>query len=284
MNFKFDTVQPHNIVDREDGIEITRGCLVTDIDISPGVSDPAVFLKILKSPLCPLRNSTYPDPDFNWCLCKERRLLSVSANNAANCQFVYRGVPPVFGGGISYELEDANVTETVNTFATASGDTIKIQYKKGGDTVVVFTNPFVEKPIGVRRIRSYRCLRATGMATKSEWFAVRDTIKALRNNINSVPWGGEPRGTWMFLGPISRIQTNNNRVQIELPFIEGIDGHYPIGAYFDQYGFHPADCTTEADLRADGLPVVGAYHRRNGITIASVYPEINFNSFFNFTP
>jgi hypothetical protein len=196
------------------------------------------------------------------------------------------------GGASAWTVTDATTSEFVPCFATsAGGAALTVWYKKGqSPATTVFpgvdaTHDARLKGVrGIHRLSPRRHLRVTGRLLAVNWDAVKTAIRAASGKINSDVWGGYARGTWLFLGPVTRTADFGRTFDIELDFAYDPNGHYPIGVYFDEHGEHPADSATEAQLRTGGPPPENTYKGRNGIMMASVYPETPFTPLFAFLP
>jgi hypothetical protein len=141
----------------------------------------------------------------------------------------------------------------------------------------------------VPKIITYRSLRASGFMTGSQWNSIKANIRASSGCLNAGPWGSsaDPRGSWLFLGPISRTNDQGAWFHVQLDFVRGEKdtSFYPIGYYRRRFdGAVPKDAASEDEVLAGGLPVVGGIYRTNGASIASIYPEANWMSLFTFTP
>jgi hypothetical protein len=287
---RWDVRGPHRVEYTEDGLLIVRTLEVYNIPISPGESDPSVLLKCLSQPLFPKWGWAYPDPSYSNGVVRGIFGKSIDRiTNAGTFDFHYLAPFDNFAetGVIKYTLEDLTLSRQVTTYTAATQDiSLDLIYGRGATGVQNF--PLIAgdsyKVAGVPKFDGYRMLRATGRATKAQWDAVKGAVREAAFRIHSDDWGDYERGRWLFMGPQTRTTDKGQTYSIQLDFIEERFGHFPIIAYFNEFGEHPGDSSTEADVRAAGPPTEGNIITYNGITMASIYLETTFSDLFSFTP
>jgi hypothetical protein len=197
--------------------------------------------------------------------------------------------------GISdWVLSSSSTTEYQETYTTAGGaNIIKTWYKSGASNTA--TSPpagaSMSKGIPVPKITSKRILKAHGWATAHDWNAVKAGIGEAVLSINSTVWGTDPindsEGTWLFLPPIIETHDLGRTFNIDLYFTHDPNGWYPLGIYRYIDGTVPTDGVKEAQIRAQFESTsspVGAVLAMNGMAIASIYEETDFNHLFSFWP
>lgn len=300
MNFKLDLIEPHRIKNNENGIEVTRGCLVTDIPIDPAVdTDERVFLKVLQTLACPKLNQPINTTFDTSIILKEHRLVSVGrSEKTCRMDLVYRGdayALPDAGGGspLIWQLDSDVQIQVIQTSMTAGGaNVIKIWYDSEMTDAAYSESKKVGRHVAkVSKLKSHRVLRAQGWAKQADWNVVKASIYDLRNHINADVWGTSPRGTWYFPGPVVSKIRGQTMLRIQLMFIEAIEGHFPIVVWHNREGKIPHDISTETQVRGAipggaeaGPPAIGTIKQLKGITMASIYDEHNFSPTFDFTP
>jgi hypothetical protein len=189
------------------------------------------------------------------------------------------------GGGIQYSLTDASQVSHVRSFSSGNGDSLQTWYKAG--TAGTISSPPADsqfKDFQTTKMLPSGAIRATGFATAAAWDAVRISILTAKGKVNSRGWGIYTRAQVYFVGPTTTTFDNGNSFQIQLDFLTTSLEWMAWGEFFDPLGNHPRDSATEANVRAGGLPTVGAQAQYNGITLASQYLEADFNALFSFTP
>lgn len=288
MEFQFDQITGNEVRNTRQGLEIIRPCYVKDIEIAEGTSDPEVLLKIISDPQCPKIDDAHPSTLVDAVL-DEHRLRSIDSSfkTSAWMDLVYRATPITLvpGAPIQFVVEQSSQQVTVTTYGTAGGTALTIWYKKGEEaTTAVFPTGGVLKGVGVTKILTYDVLRAVGTATRAQWDAIKGVVRAARGKIHSDNWGTAERGKYFFLGPTTRYLSGSKFVNIQLEFLGDENGHFPLVAYFDEHGEHPADSASENDVRSGGPPGENTYSGRNGMLLASIYGETPFGGLFNFTP
>lgn len=289
LRFIFDRVENARIRNTVDGTEYVRRVTVVDIPVEAAGSGHMAMVRILTDPQCPQLNTAFPAPSTG-ALLKERNLVALQTpKRRVEMELVYFAVlDPSSGGGgqIVWTVQDGPIVNHVLTNMTSNqGATLTVWYKPGESTsTTTFPSGASLKGIQTHKVQCDRQLRVTGRASKAQWTAIRNDIRAAAGKINSVLWGGYPRGDWLFLGPLTSTIDRGNNFDISLEFWWKRGGHYTIGFYTDEFGNIPSDITSEATLRTGGPPPEGTYKGRNGVMMGSVQIETNFNALFTFTP
>lgn len=288
MIFNFDLIKGNEVRSTINGLEIIRPVYVKELSVESGATDPAVLLKIITDPQCPQLGDLFPKPEYAEAILEEHRLRTIDGfRRSAYLDLVYRAtpVPLTPGTPIQFEVEQSSQQVTVTTYSTSDGHAITIWYKKGESAgTQTFPTGGIRKGAGVTKVQTYDVLRAVGRATKVQWNAIKASIRSARGKINEDPWGGAGVGTYLFLGPTTRSFSKSKAIDISLDFLGDPKGHYPLVAYFDEHGEHPADSAEENDIRGPGVPSGGGMYTRNGLTLASIYEETTFSPLFGFTP
>jgi hypothetical protein len=289
--WKFDLVDGARVSATIDGVEITRSCIVSGLPVAAGTSDPEVILQATEDSGFPGFFALYPTtiPRYQGATLQDVSVQSRDRrNNSVRLALTYRRKGGDGSGSASeWSLEDSAQTSHVQTYGTAGGANNIQTWHKAGEPSTTTVKPATgadAKNVSVHRMRTFRVLRATARLRGSAWAAIKGGIRGAAESINLDPWGGDPRGNWYFVGPTTRTSDYGRSYRIQLDFLEARDGHFPLAAYFNSQGVHPADCATEAQLRSGGLPSSGGTLTRNGVTLASVYYEIDFNTLFAFSP
>jgi hypothetical protein len=283
-----DTIESSRVDDGLQGMQIFRGVTVKDIIFDVGQSPAEIWAKCLLAPGMPAKGSlmsaSYP------AILTNRRLAGIRQfNKTVRGELIYQA-PPTFDGGttINYTIVDAFQTAHILTSSTADGsENLYTLYKKGGDVHSAMTDTDAKAyPFEATKMVTFRSIRALGYATGTQWNAVKAGVRAAAGKLNSTPWGTHPRGSWAFLGPITRTQDAGQSYVIQLDFVRGDKDHhfYPIGFYRDILGRLPVDAATEENVLEGGLPVLGGIYRTNGASIASVTDESNWAGLFSFGP
>jgi hypothetical protein len=258
------------------------------------------------------------DPTLNGLLSvSKQRITSVDkAKHIIAATIRYRSPTGPGGtgtGAINYTVEDRHVQSSIKTTQTANGtQQISVWYLKPGITGYVptnhvvapdppnFSDPFTGRKAAVVRVEpvtkitSSRVIVARGVATQAQWNTVKAAIRGARSKINQNTTGDwSPRGKWLFLGPSISYTSGfgSASVNVELTFLEatGTNLWFPLQAYFNQHNEYPADAAPESALATAGgspgyPPPVGNQIRINGLTMASVQLEADFNALFGFAP
>jgi hypothetical protein len=293
MPIVLDTIQDSRISDSVlNGLQLVRGVTVHGLTFAVGEGPVEVWAKALLEPGMPVLGSV-ASPSYPQCILMERRLAGINGHNkTVRGELVYT-VPPSIGEGatINYTLTDAFQSAHVLTQTTADGsENLYTLYKVGGDPTIAQTDPDAhDYSFAAPKIVVYRTLRAIGRATKLQWNAVKADVRAAAGKLNTGNWGSSthPRGSWLFLGPITRTQDGGNSYIIQLDFVKGETPYsfYPIGFYRRRWdGAIPKDAATEDEVVSPGLPVEGGIYRTNGASFASIYKESGWQGIFSFGP
>lgn len=306
MVVDWDVIEGAGVRNTIKGLDIIRVCLVRNVpgDCTNGQS-PSVLLTALTAPGMPTLYSPHPDPAYQNALLEEQNPRSIGSSDCVMVELVYRMRPidPVgHANANAWTVTDSYQTSHIITYPTALETLGNVWYKagatkSGGGGNALRNSPPAQAAIktgGVPKIITYRVIKATAILLATDWNTWKPTVRAAKGKINSDTWGTSPRGHWFFLGPnvkyFDKIQRKN--VEIELTFLEDEKGHYPLIAYLNTHGIHPADCITEDQLRIlpgfvtnDGTPFKeGAVAQGNGLSMASIYKETPFATVFAFTP
>ena len=289
LRFIFDRVENARIRNTVSMTEYVRRVTVVDIPKESVTTAHMALVRILTDAQCPKLGAAYPDPTTGAVL-EERNLIAIEQQKRrVELDLVYRTVLPPGSLGsdqIVWTVDDAPTVSHILTNATSNqGAALSVWYKPGeADTTAAAPSGATIKGAQVHKVEVDRTIRVTGRATRTQWKAVRATIRATKARINSVVWGGYARGTWLFLGPHTRTIDRGNTYDISLEFWNKELGWYPIAPYTDEFGNIPKDVAREQAVRQNGPPLEGTYQGRNGVMMASVQKEANFNTIFNFTP
>lgn len=292
MRIEWDVVEGQTVTETNDGLDITRPICVVEMP-SPCVAgaSPQALLQALGAPGMPVRGTPH-STSFPLALLAERRIRSIKAVDAVMVDLVYRQkVITVTGHGdaTAWTLTDATQTTHIQVFASADGSKrTEVWYKPFTTSTASDNSP----PAGARvrvapthRIQPFRVIKATATLTKADWDTWKAQVRAAAGKINSDVWNGEARGTWLFLGPTTTYADSAQlTVKVELVLMNDPLGHFPIVAFVDEHGVHPADSDLESTLRSTGPPAEGKIIRRNGLTWVSEYKEVAFTGLFIFSP
>jgi hypothetical protein len=296
VHIDFDVVDGATVTETLNSIEIVRPVMVHDVpgDCSTG-QNPAVLLQALSAPLMPAKRSSHPS--YVSALLEERRPRSVRSVSDVLVELVYRqrfqdptGIP----GNNVWTLTDDTQTAHLITYGSADGTQQLLVWYEPSATDSQNSPPAnvagsiqtAQRIVGVQKIRPYRTLTVSSVFRGEDWEQYDDTVHDMAGKINADVWGGHSRGTWMFLGPKTRtFDPAQSVVYVDLRFIQDPQGDfYPILAYLNEKGVHPANSLKEKTLRDRGLPVVGQVKTGRGLSIASIYREAAFSNVFSFTP
>lgn len=300
--FKWDQRDRHRIRFTRQALEIQRGCMVTGVTVTPdgGGTDPEVWVRVLADAACPKPGvAVYPSATYPFSSAVLDEIVPESVgpaqpNSWVRMTGVYRTpVPQGDGsaGASAWTVTDSTVSEFVPCYATsAGGAALTAWYKKGEpDTTAVFPGVDAAHEAKLKAVRGVhrevprRVLRVTGVLLAAAWNGAKASIRALSGKINHTTWGSDPRGRWLFTGPTTRTSDFGKSFSVELLFKYDPLGHYAVAPYFDEHGQIPPDIASEATIRAAGPPTENTYIGRNGIMMASIYPEGDFSA-FAFTP
>lgn len=272
------------------GIQIVRPVVVTGISFGVGEAAAEVWSKAVLAPGFPLLGSTLTASYPVVLLQRELRGIE-NFGDTVRGELTY-GSPPNFTGDtiITYTITDAFQTSHILTQCSANGsENLYALYKVGGSVHESMDDSDARSyHFSAPKIVTFRTLRATGIATRAQWDPVKADIRASAGTLNSVPWGSDDRGMWLFLGPITRTADYGATYTVQLDFVraERPTSFYPMGFYYDLLGIHPKDSATESDLldRLGGPPIYDSVYRSNGASIASIYDEVAWPDNFSFTP
>jgi len=296
MEIEFDVVDGFGVREKLDSLEIVRPILVKNVpgDCSGG-QNPGVLLQALTAPGMPSLRSGYPYPGYTGALLEERNPRSIRSVDSVAVDLVYRLRVTQASGINTWSLTDSTQTAHLITYVSADGSTSLLVWYEPTATDSQNVPPAssttvqtVQRIVGVQKINTYRVLKAASTMRGDDWATVKDSIHDAAGKINSDTWGSHGRGTWLFLGPSTKtFDPTQSVVQVELNFLQDKNGHFPLLAYVNEKGVHPANSITEKKLRdrsPAGPPVVGAIKTGRGLTLASIYQETAFSGLFSFTP
>lgn len=320
---KFDVIKKAGVTtrllpDHPNAYEVTieRNCVVTGIPLDAGDSDPSVLLKCFGLDDFPKLFTNHPDPNFAYCYVQGHRIDSFNVSkDTVDATIIYRGpfVPQAPGGGIFFQLTQTPVTNVVDWYATQGlTQNLRIWYGvsppstpdhqsepgPGPTDIVDGATPLHKLGDGgaggaVQDLRNFKThkirveyqLKATAAISRSLWNTNKVKLQSLRGAINSKAWGDYERGKWLALGPATQtLDSSGSFLRIELIFLKGEPDWYPVEVYRDLFGNIPNDVRKESEIRAKGLPDKGSQKNANGVTLASIYDEVDFNQIVGFVP
>lgn len=288
----YSLVEGSRVVNSVNGQLVIVPCVVKGVSIEPPASgqfggDSTVLTRV--SPFLPSLYTPHPDTvNYPYLTLREYEIRSYRASfSEVHVDLIYRAPGPS-----DWVLEEISQSEYLRTFTTANSQKqITCWYKQGASNTV--TSPpagaKLEVPAdGVQKYVGKRILKAKGWMKYAAWTPIRANVRTALWTLNHSQWGDDPvadaTGCWLFANMITSTHDLNRTKNIELFFINDPGGWYPITQYLDINNRHPGDGTTEAQLRAVGLPVIGGQITMNGITRSSIYNETEFNAIFNFDP
>lgn len=274
---------------------ISRQCIVSGLAITGTETSADVLPKCLNlkgSPRFPQLGDLYPSSIAPASLATvvEQNVRGIDiSRDAVDCDVVYESVAPPdtgSGGGIFFQITDGGQASSVDMHVTGNrAENISVFFDPALAATATSADANKYHPTRVRKINVPTVVRARGAATKVQWDSAKVAVRSCKGAINAAPWGRFTRGKMLCLGPtVTNLDSAGNTLLIELDFIEGDPDWYPIAAYRLPNGDFPREMVPEAILRAAGPPAFGAQIQRNGITMVSVYPEVNFNTAFGFAP
>lgn len=268
---------------------ITRGALVKDIDFAPGESGAEVWAKALATPGMPQPGDAL-SPSYPAALLTGYRFAGANQfKNLVRGELVYTGR---IGGDspITFILTDAANVSHLRTFSSGDGLPLQTWYKTGtAGGVSVDPDPGPgghHKDFTTNKMVPSGVIRAVGFGTAAQWDAIRVPILLAKGELNSTSWGIYTRAQVYFVGPTTTTTNRGASYTIQMDFVTTDDpaGWMAWGEYFDILGNHPNDSANQFDILAAGLPPVGTQSQHNGITLASLYKETDFNALFSFAP
>lgn len=310
-SLRLSLVDGQRVVDSVNGQEITLTALVEGITINPGDNDATVLSRCL--PILPtLYSPHYDSVNCPFATLRDRHVISRRSFTSVLIALIYRAP-----GTSQFVLEEISQADYLKSAITASGystvatsDTtqnIEVWFDVSGDNTAT-TIPSTISPrnpqrfcVEVPRFSGKRIIRATGWMLFSDWEMVRPKIRAAWLCTNSSQWGDDTvqdaTGCWLFQALTNRTSDLNITKEIEIYFIQQQFGHYPIAEWTNYQGFHEIGGVTAQQLIAQGPPPVMGFDavggivrtfrgqwQMNGRTRAAVYPEVDFNSLFTFSP
>lgn len=290
----WDLIRPSDIRNTRTGSQVTRGLMVKGL---PAViddrfgTDPGLLVRCLGVSGFPQLGEQFPYAPWSNLVVTEQRLLDVvnksySARFAITYEGFLEGLDPI------WTVQEDYSCSMILTSSTADGSKmIKGWYNPTDVTDMVMgdAKPIAgstTKAMQVHKLRSGRVVRAiANMPTTSYNNRYRDNFRSVAEKINSTLWADMGRGQAYFVGPKTTTRNFGSITQCVCDFIVDPKGHYPIAIYRDRMGNHPGNCKTEQFVRSGGPPQMGDAKQANGITIASVQLEYDFNTIFaDFTP
>lgn len=286
----WDVVSGASVTKSAQGLEIIRPVCVTGIGSAcVDGQNPDALLKALTVVGLPVEGTPY-SATYPYALLEDYRVRTIDSDDSVMVDLIYRQQGPGSGdphGSSTWSVTDSEQSSHIQTYATANGTANTLVWYKSGASSSQNVPPAksATRVPPLPKIITYRTIKASGILRGTDWATFKPQVRAAAGRINSDTWGSATRGTWLFLGPSTRWYDRFKRViYVDLNFINDPDGWYPLSVYLNPHGAHPADCVTEAALRATGLPVADQNKTRNGISITSIYKEATFSDKFIFTP
>jgi hypothetical protein len=294
MIVDLDVVNGTKIRRTNQTLEIRRSAIVSQIPIDcTNGTDPNVLIKALEAPGLPQPYSVFPNVKYPAVL-EDYELDSVRSVDTVVLTLVYRlNLSVSLTANVNWIQEEDIQTYISEVYTTARKTTPLYVYYKAGAGVGTNVIPSdAHARIGkARKHEKVKTLVVRGKMYLSAWLALKPIIEPMELCINSVNWGNSTRGQWLYLGhkiqvPLPTGLAPNTIIiaTVELHFLKEPLGHYPLLVYLNERREHPKDAKSESILRGLGLPAVDQLRMTNGKTLASIYPEADFNGAFQFTP
>ncbi len=253
--------------------QTVRSFIIDEIDNLPtdGSFDPAAFIRSLATAGVPQLYDKHPTDPRQFVV---RHLLQGVAADQVSILIYYE--TPTGGSlpGSAWLVRDDTVVTQETTQRTANNaDTLTTKFVKpisanieGGKVPTV--------PVYIPR----RAITANRVKSSP----LPENMKDAVGSINRSTWRGKPRGSWLLYAAVDEQQGNGTYVQ-SLTFLHNRESWFSLSHFIRPNGdiigtIQGAD--SPSILTVQDLPAEGGQTVKNGLTLASIYPENDFTQLF----
>jgi hypothetical protein len=269
-----DTVARANIQQGQDGTRITRTGFIRDIDTT--VPPEQILATALSVPGMPPYLDPYPHPSYSNSLCRRRLIDTIpGVNTRLNVMLLYDT------GGAA--------TPPPSTFILSRSTTLveretEVHPKDWSPLAIKWTNPRDAGDVRkadtarMRFLAPFQRLIATGYYIGTPPTAMTDDV----GKVNSTPWRGYAKGTWLYAGETDKSQDLGLSYNIQLEFWRKPGEDWRSLALFrDEHGQNLPVSQVHVDYLKNG-PYTYGTTSENGIIVAGLYDLADFSTTFGF--